>query len=313
METAFQIKNISHITAELTFYLDNEATFNFQPKTLFIKPDENQFLVVSAKPKKLGIHFAKLQLIIKENPAVETIDLACIGCNLIFDITPQIIYFERVIINTCVQKTLILKNKSLVPLNWKFTNLNLFSKKYHIQTTYGYIKPCESVNVVIEYMSDTVEEVPKKLLEMQIFDEFCKNEPLLINFVELSAETCALLVTCEPHVIFGTVKARNTYTYQMELMNKGKYPLFLGVNDVDREGKKKKEINRLDMFQISTRNINMPSNKIVTIFMTFNPKKEMVIKDFPVFKFEIYDNIQTEKVVLQEFFITVDAETLFSR
>lgn len=307
------MKNISHVSGKLSFYLDNTASFSFQPETLTVHPKESQFLVVSSNPAEHGVQKAKLLLIMKENPVVETISLECNGCDLIFNISPKKITFERVIVNNRARKILTLMNMSLVPLNWKIANKNLFSKQYYFPFTYGYIKPCENVEVVIEYMSDIAEEVPKQHIEIQIFDEFCKSQPLVTEYVELSAESCDLLVTCEPHVDFGSMKARDTYTHKLQFTNKGKYQLFLELNNIDRVNMTKKDIKTLDLFQINTRNASLHPQKPVTIFMTFNPKGEMTLKDYPVFKCTIFDNIQKEVVVIQEFFITVDAQTFFSK
>lgn len=313
METTFQLKNISNIPGVATCSLDDEEAFQIQQNTCVIIPDENQFLVVSAKPPALGLFKAKLYIKIEENPAIEIIDLQCIGCELNFDVSPTSINFERVIINKCEQKTLHLKNLSLVALNWKVSNIEQVSRKYHIQSAYGYIKPFGSCKVLIDYMSEVPEKVPKSFLEIEVFDDFCKNVSLATNYVELLAESCELLINCDPHIIFGQVKSSNTYTYKLEFTNNGKYPLFLDLEEVEREGLKKKEIKILESFQVNTKSINLPVGKMVSVFMSFNPKKEIVLKDFPVFKCVVFDQIQKQKVVLQEFFVTVDAETFFSR
>lgn len=317
-----QVKNISAIQGEVTAAIeDEEDVFQVQPQCTLIGPEEIQFFAVNVIPIKPGLITNKLYFLIKDNPKAELINMVVNGCELSFELSTHKIVFERVQIKNKATKTLQLRNKSPVPLYWKFGEIEKILKKYNIFPLCGVIKACSVVDVTIEYLSNVVEEVPKKTVEVQIFDEYKRSEvPFLVSSLEITAEAIKLQVECDSHIMFGDIKARKSYEHMLVLTNKGKYTVYFEIHPIERENLEKKMVKVLDMFKISTTSGVLPVHKTATTRINLTATKLINIKEIPIFKCTIFDKMEhvvdkVKEVVKKEmetFFITATAKSYYS-
>lgn len=88
---------------------------------------------------------------------------------------------------------------------------------------------------------------------------------------------------------------------------------YFRIENLDKKNLSIKEIRNLNMFQISTTFGSLPPHKVTTTTITFEPSKEVILKEFPIYKCHILDNYDKNFVrTIQTFYITVSARSHFS-
>lgn len=191
---------------------------------MHIPPNSSIFVDVTAVPVEDGVFNDTLLLAIKNNPRIEQIPMSCRGCFICFNIDPVIIRYNRLVVNATETKNLILNNRSLIPLFWKFMDVGHALKYFKISQLYGYLKPNCSFSIDFKLTPKFVADIEPFLLEIYVYDDQWKcKAPLHKTSVELSAEVITTEVTCTKEVVFGEVKGNLIHTYRYEMLNNGKY------------------------------------------------------------------------------------------
>lgn len=156
------------LPCETSFAIKCEKdAFFYKPEKLVIQPQTTETLFIRANPLA---PYTDDQLIIaiKNNPKIEIIDLRSEGCKLSVDISPKLIYFDRVLIDHIVTKTLTVRNDSCVPLNWEFVNYEIVLQYFEISSLSGFIEAMSAQKVTFQFMSESTQNIPLQKLEIEV-------------------------------------------------------------------------------------------------------------------------------------------------
>lgn len=135
---------------------------------LKVQPNTMEVLRISAIPIANKSTDNQLLISIKNNPKVEIINLTSECCKLEFSVTPQLIQFERVLINRAETKSLFLENESLVPISWEFTQTEGILQHFNLSQLMGYIPAKTTQEVFIDYFSEVTQDVPKQAIGIEV-------------------------------------------------------------------------------------------------------------------------------------------------
>ena len=83
-------------------------------------------------------------------------------------VNPKLLSFGNVLLYQKQKQILNLTNKTLVPLLWRISNLQNFSKDFNISIVEGILKYQQTETVTIEYVPTEVQVINKYPLKLEV-------------------------------------------------------------------------------------------------------------------------------------------------
>lgn len=144
------------------------SIFKLEEDVPDIQPNNSQFLHLSVEPLTAGIFTDVLFFAIKDNPMIGQINLSAFCCTIKFDIRPNIVRFNRMVVDATETIAVSASNNSCITIFWKFNDVGNALKYFKISKLYGYIKPMSEDIVKFTLTPKTVVDIGPFLLEVVV-------------------------------------------------------------------------------------------------------------------------------------------------
>ncbi|KAG5472399.1 hypothetical protein LSCM1_03798 [Leishmania martiniquensis] len=118
----FVNREASEAEVTLSFLNEKEKTFTVAPTSFVLKPGTSQQVSLRATPEKVGSFTNTLLACIKENPLPWKTKVTCTGARPTLTVNgckDLEVNFGRLVLNRSVERSFLLANEGLLPLQWK--------------------------------------------------------------------------------------------------------------------------------------------------------------------------------------------------
>ncbi|KAK0159232.1 hypothetical protein PV328_010140 [Microctonus aethiopoides] len=298
--------NPSPVDVNVQFSLANSnyAAFNLTPQVLLIKPNEFGSIQVTAVALEYGINTDRLLIMIKNNPRVEEVTLTCFGCELDVTLNKKNLSFGRVLLYRKIHKIVTLKNKSAIPIFWKNLSGIFEDSQITLSQLSDWLKAFSESNIEICYHGQSVGPI-EKLINIGIFLDDIDENPLLIESITVSGNTCDVAVDINnaSPIIFPNGKIDTNLKASFSIKNRGQHDINFVIEmmnmenicDIDRNLLK----NLKEDFHVDPSFGLLKMNETTAVNVTFIPKLEMNLKEMPLFKCKLLETNKNPTVVAE--------------
>jgi hydrocephalus-inducing protein len=167
--------------------------------------------------------------LIKDNPTPIKINLSCKGAEPRVEVEPDIIDFEKLIINQTLPKQIKLKNTSEVTCKWQLSGINLVPPQFKFDATNGVVEKGKEQIITVTFNSDKQEKFNFNLT-LEIEDNLNYGIKMPPRTIKVSAEAFKvnvdLIINSDNKIIdFGNVKVRDYKSFPFLLKNLGIYKI----------------------------------------------------------------------------------------
>ena len=125
---------------------------------LEIKKEETQILNVYAFPQKTIEYKDELICLIQDNPTPVRVQLSCKGAEPKVEIGPDILEFEKLIVNQNCTKQIKLKNVSEVNCKWQLNGLQVVPPQFKFDNISGVVEKGKEYLINVDFCSEKQEK-----------------------------------------------------------------------------------------------------------------------------------------------------------
>lgn len=235
----FQYKETMTIKNTTTFPLElspavvesqNKAFFGFEPANIQIQPDQTGETSVCFHPTANGSSFALCGLFAKDNPDPFYFTVNGETSSPQIDIIGSAnIDYEKILSNSTAAKKIDLKNSGKVPAAWRLKGHQVFQGLITFSAQEGQILPGKTTSIQLKF-SHPKPVVLKKPLQIEITD-VDHQKVFMTHNVQISGEVFDVNVDVvfpkgmTDSFDFGLLKCGQTKNMQLQVRNRGKYPI----------------------------------------------------------------------------------------
>jgi len=212
--------------------------------------------------------------LIKDNPNPVVFNVTCTGSKPVVKVDNPVVQFDRLLLNKPAKRTLKITNDCQIPVKWVLKSHDELPAEFTISKTDGMLKPCQDVDIEINFSSTKQDQFLHKMtLEVEDTEGFgIKQEP---QEIQLHAEAFNISVDIDlknPENIldFEAVRVGEPKEKKLTLKNIGKYPVKYGFN-------MKKKSTR-EIFTIEPSEGVLAPEEVKDIVVRFESKKEFKMK-----------------------------------
>jgi len=307
----FRITNNGEYPLEVEFALksglgDSKPMFVLRPLKMQLEVDETKDLEVFAFPEEVGVFEDSVLALVKGNPKPSIFPVVCQGEKPTAQSDPELIVFEKILLNQTLSKTFVVQNVSKLPLKWNL--LGSLPQEFEVDIKEGLLKPQESKNVTVTFNSVKQQKFSEKL-QLEVEDSEGGKHDTKTIAIEAEAFDVKVDVNFgnEKNLVdFGDVKVFDEATQSLTITNQGIY-------DVNFNFLMKKKATR-DMFSCQPSEGVLNPNQSQQIQITFKTEKEVKIdpsKQTSDIKLQITEGNSGEKC--NEIPIIVATNAVFSK
>lgn len=280
---------------------------------LIIKKEETKSLQVYAFPNRSVEYRDELICLIQDNPTPIQINLSCKGCEPKLEVEPDLLEFEKLIVNQASTKTIRLRNVGEVPCSWTFSvpNNTVIPPQFKFSSLNGTIEKKQEQVITVDFCSDHQEKF-SFTLNVDCEDNLGYGAKIPTRMIKINAE--AFKVSVEPIISaenkildFGNIKVKDYKIINFSLKNHGIYK----VKFKFEINPGKKLWNDLFKFEPSEGEIEATKERpILAICMPY-PKDIAITSENTEIKLIIFEGEKNSKY--QEIPIFVNVASLFSK
>ncbi|XP_043487241.1 hydrocephalus-inducing protein-like [Polistes fuscatus] len=314
----FTLKNVTPIEAEVSLHFkdNNLDGFNVQPDKLIIPANEDKKLIVSAGVIKLGPHYNKLYICIKNNPRVEIIELRCYGIRLEVELDEKQLSFGRILLYRKENRFNTIRNKSTVPIFWHFQCKEPFDAQITFTPKEGLLLPLKEERIEFSYNASTVGVIENEI-NFQVFLNEDDEDPVHSEIMTISAETYDVLIDINyaNPIDLEVVKVGHPANARFTMKNRGNYEVKYVIKfdeDVKLNENVARPTNVKKNVEIDPTSGSIQAQKTINVEMTFLPKNEIRLKEAPILKCHIIDT-NNQAMIVAEFPLTVSLLAYYNR
>ncbi|KFQ47220.1 Hydrocephalus-inducing protein, partial [Nestor notabilis] len=316
----FTILNITALEAEVHFCFEHDLkadTFLLDPPSMKLKPNEKQELGIWAYPTSAGLVEDNLICSIKGNPETVVFRLCCQGVQVELGVSPRQVHFDRLLLHRKDSKTLVLQNRTPLPVAWRLSGLENLSKDFSVSQAEGIVGPCTEFGVHL-YFKPVKALSTKKTIRLEVSD--AENELGVVHTenIQVLAEAydVALNISVskgtDGSVDFGILKVLEDAKEVLTLKNKGKYEIVYSFK-LDTTHTSIPDLASHFTVQ-PQRGVLASSERSVQVQLLFHPKVELSIEDKPILQCQVIDpNICEEGETIAIIPVRVSAKAVFSK
>ncbi|XP_030334371.1 hydrocephalus-inducing protein homolog [Strigops habroptila] len=314
------ILNITALEAEVHFCFEHDLkadTFLLDPPSMKLKPNEKQELSIWAYPTSAGLVEDNLICSIKGNPETVVFRLCCQGVQVELGVSPRQVHFDRLLLHRRDSKTLVLQNRTPLPVAWRLSGLENLSKDFSVSQAEGIVSPCTEFGVHLYFKPVKALSI-KKTIRLEVSDAENNLGVVHTENIQVFAEAydVALNISVskgtDGSVDFGILKVLEDAKEVLTLKNKGKYEIAYSF---------KLETAHTSIPDLASHFTVQPqqgmlasSERSVQVQLLFHPKMELSIEDKPILQCQVIDpNICEEGETIAIIPVRVSAKAVFSK
>nr|XP_034173204.1 hydrocephalus-inducing protein homolog isoform X3 [Osmia lignaria] len=317
-EAELKFCNISKVDVELHFFLakNNPECFFVQSEELLIAAGNSESLVLSTIATKFGIISEKLYLCVKNNPKVEVIELQHEGTKLDIELEKKQISFDRVLLYRMEYQSLIVRNKSAVPLFWSLKAEEPAEAQITFSPSEGTIEQQGEQKVEFCYHGTKVGVTEKKatIFEAFLYEE--DKEAIFTDTILLTGETYDVQVDINyaNPIDLNYIKVGFPTTGSFTIKNRGNYEVKYVITLEEKEKLEQLNLpkNLKKDLQVQPVSGSIPSKKERIVEVVFVPKAELSLKNAPILKCHLLDT-QKGTAIIAEIPLTVSLIAYYTR
>ncbi|NXQ99391.1 HYDIN protein, partial [Sagittarius serpentarius] len=314
------ILNVTPLEAEVQFFFERDLkadTFLLDPPSMRLKPNEKQELSIWAYPTSAGLVEDNLICRIKENPEPVVFRLCCQGVQVELGVSPKQVHFDKLLLHRRDSKTLVLRNRTLLPVAWRLSGLENLGEDFSVSQDEGIVGPRAEFGVRLYFKATKALSI-KKTIRLEVSDAENVLGIVQIENIQILAEAydVALSISIskgtDGSVDFGILKVLDDAKQVLTLKNKGKYEIAYS-------------------FKLETTDTNIPdlashftiqpqkgvlavSERPVQVQLLFHPKVEMNIEDKPILHCQVIEpSIREGGETIAIIPVRVSAKAVFSK
>ncbi|XP_061217731.1 hydrocephalus-inducing protein homolog isoform X3 [Neopsephotus bourkii] len=314
------ILNITALEAEVHFCFEHDLkadTFLLDPPSMKLKPNEKQELSIWAYPTSAGLIEDNLICSINGNPEPVVFHLCCQGVQVELRVSPRQLRFDRLLLHRRDSKTLVLQNRTPLPVAWRLRGLENLGKDFSVSQAEGIIGPCTEFGVHLYFKPMKALSI-KKTIRLEVSDTENELGVAHTENIQVFAEAydVALNISIskgtDGSVDFGILKVLEGAKEVLTLRNKGKYEIAYRF---------KLETTHTSISDLASHFTVQPQRGVLTssecsaqVQLLFHPKTELSIENKPILQCQVVDpHICEEGETIAIIPVRVSAKAVFSK
>uniref|UniRef100_A0A5K4F930 Hydin_ADK domain-containing protein n=1 Tax=Schistosoma mansoni TaxID=6183 RepID=A0A5K4F930_SCHMA len=320
--TYFNLVNTSQMDSDirLNFLNDpDEECYSVEPKELNLKPNQSTSIQICAFPKFNKRYDDALVCLIKDNPEPILLKLACDGVLPELELDKKVFNFEKVLLQRKEVRSIILKNRTLLPAQWKLSGIEALGDEFSVSQDAGIVEP-QSESIVYAYFRamKSVKPNQKRSLRLEVYDLENIAGLIQVETIQVIAEAydVALDITfpkgSDGGIDFGLIKVGEEVRHTITLKNKGPYEIV--TNFIFTKNDKFKT-DFSSIFTMSPQRINLsPTDKLTQVNLTCLTQSELILKEEEILKCQIIEpNIKGTPQLIASIPIKLSVKAEFSK
>ena len=305
---SMKISNNSRFPLEVAAFLNDLSATNafvIEQPNFVVEQNEAHELVFYFVPSSPGIHKARVDVSIKDNPVPYSFFVAGESCFPSIDLSCTTFNYEKILVAQTKVLKMMLQNNGMIPAYWRLKNQNVLSSDFSFNKQEGLIAPMSSFALTLTF-SSKAPCIVKKAIQIEVLD---KNQAKVYHSqaIQVLAEAFNVISDFQfpknmDHLDFGSMKVGTPKTLSCTLANKGKYQCAFNVQI------KLRTISSI--FQVTPNKGQIPPGKSVTICFTFMANRVVTYDKMKEIVLNLIDcNTGTATEALS---LPFSAKTLFS-
>nr|CAH8857992.1 unnamed protein product [Trichobilharzia regenti] len=320
--TYFNLVNTSQMDTDikLGFLYDiNEDCYSVQPNQLSLQPNQSSTVKICAFPKLHKRYIDALVCSIKDNPEPIQLKLACDGVLPELELDKKAFNFEKVLLQRKEVRSIVLKNNTLLPAQWKLSGIEALGDEFSISQDAGIVEP-KSECIVYAYFRamKPVKSNQKKNLRLEVYDLENIAGLIQVETIQVIAEAYDVALDInfpkgsDGGIDFGLIKVGEEVKHAITLKNKGPYEII--VNFIFSKNAAMK-MNYTEVFTMSPQRISLsPTDKSAQINLTCCAQTECILKEVELIKCQIVEpNAKGTPQLIASIPIKVSVRAVFSK
>ncbi|CAH8559949.1 unnamed protein product [Schistosoma mattheei] len=320
--TYFNLVNTSQMDSDIKLYFLNdpdEECFSVEPKELNLKPNQSNSVRICAFPKLNKHYDDALVCLIKDNPEPILFKLACDGVLPELELDKKVFNFEKVLLQRKEVRSIILKNRTLLPAQWKLSGIEALGDEFSVSQDAGIVEP-QSESIVYAYFRamKSVKPNQKRSLRLEVYDLENIAGLIQVETIQVMAEAydVALDITfpkgSDGGIDFGLIKVDEEVKHAITLKNKGPYEIV--TNFIFTKNDKFKT-DFSSIFTMSPQRISLsPTDKLTQVNLTCFTQSELILKEAEILKCQIIEpNIKGTPQLIASIPIKLSVKAEFSK
>ena len=313
-----RLRNPCSVPVSVIASMENDlsfTTFALDPPAAIIPANATQDIRVWAYPKNAVVYTDKVLLCFKDNPQPIVFNVAVQGVEPAIDFDRKHVVFDRVLLRRSDSKTLMMRNKTKLPVAWALVGLDQL-EDVQASVTKGVIDPLAEFPLVLSFTGNKVATL-RKTFRVEVSDVDNVAGVVQAENIVVSAEAYDVMLsinfpkTGDGILDFERVRIAEEKTVLCTLRNRGKYEVRFAFN-VLPAALKGIENATPDIFTITPASgILQASDKPLQVKFALSTRREVVFKDAPIIRCEVHDPFMSETVA--HIPIHVSASAMFSR
>ncbi|XP_032925432.1 hydrocephalus-inducing protein-like isoform X2 [Catharus ustulatus] len=289
------ILNNSPMDVEVQFSFENDGkadTFLLDPPRMSLKPEEKQELTIWAYPTSPGLLEDKLICCIEKNPDPVVFSFCCHGVHVKLEVSPLELSFDKLLLHRTDNRTLVLRNDTLLPVAWKFSGLDDLVEAFSLSQDNGIIDPHSEFEVTLNFKAEKI-GIIEKILRLEVSDTENILGIVQAENIKISAEVCDVSLSIDMpegpdgSLEFGTINVLDNVKKVLTLKNKGLYNIEYHFM-LKGAGPTMQDLT--SHFTVEPQSgVLIASQPGVNIEILFQPKREMLLKNKPILYCQVTD------------------------
>ncbi|NXK09844.1 HYDIN protein, partial [Herpetotheres cachinnans] len=314
------ILNVTPLEAEVRFSFERDLkadTFLVDPPSMRLKPNEKQKLSIWAYPTSAGLVEDNLVCCIKDNPEPVVFRLCCQGVQVELGVSPKQLHFDKLLLHRSDSKTLVLRNRTLLPMAWRLSGLENLGEDFSVSQHKGIVGPRTEFGVHLYFKATKALNI-KKMIRLEVSDAENVLGVVQIENIQISAEAYDVALNIhipkgtDGSVDFGILKVLDDVKQVLTLKNKGKYEIAYSF---------KLEAADTNIPDLASHFTIQPQKGMLTVSersahvqVFFHPRMEMNIEDKPILHCQVIEpSIREGGETIAIIPVRVSAKAVFSK
>ncbi|XP_077642552.1 hydrocephalus-inducing protein homolog [Lonchura striata] len=294
------ILNNSPMNIEVQFSFENAgkaATFLLNSRRMALKPKEKQELTIWAYPTSPGFLQDKLICSIGKNPEPVVFSLCCHGVHVKLEVSPLELSFDKLLLHRTDNRTLVLKNNTLLPVAWQLSGLDDLAEDFSLSRDKGTIDPRSELEVTVHFKAGQIGSIEKSL-RLEVSDTENILGIVQTENIKISAEAYDIPLSIDipegpdGSLEFGTINVLDNVKKVLSLKSKGVYNTEYSFMLKDAGPRMQDLASHFTAEPQS--GMLTASQSGVNIEMLFHPTSEIVLKNKPILYCQVIDGSSRE-------------------
>ncbi|OAF70268.1 hypothetical protein A3Q56_01881 [Intoshia linei] len=307
---------IKKITVKFCFKTDNKfETFTLNPPSMDLQPNENSMLSIWCYPKAPGKYKDTLVICVAENPEPILFDIEAIGTRPEIEIDTKQLHFEKVLLHRKDTKSLILKNLSLLSVDWRLTGLESLGEEFSISQETGTIGPMKIFKLNTFFRATKPINIVKRNIRIEVSDTAGQIGLIQTEIIQVSAEAYDVALDLsfpkgtDGGLDLDAIRVGEEARQICSIKNKGKYELQYSFSFNSTKTCSMKVCKLFSVFP--SKGTLAPVDRASQVSITFKSFTEYKIVDEPILKCTVIDPLIQQTIACIPVKVTVCS--LFSK